>query len=752
MAVASAWLAAAASGPGVCRGGVALESVSDPAFGACFTTWYREHSEVLIGLVLIDIAIVIVVARLAGALFRRWGQPAVVGEIVAGIVLGPSLLGLLPGTWFGLGERALLSDWLFPSYVRPFLGIIAQIGLVIFMFLVGLELDLRLVRGNRRAAAAISLVSVSVPFLLGMGLASVIYQANKEVGTDVVAYLPFALFLGIAMSITAFPVLARILTERRMQRTSVGAITLASAAVDDIVAWSLLALVLAVVHASAGSGDGSSVADLAVVVGLSIAFVVVVLGLVRPRLERLVPAYERAGRLTPNLLSVVLVGLLLCSYATSKIGIHAIFGAFVFGAAMPRVGAEALTREVLIRLEQLTVLLLLPLFFIVTGLQVDLTRLFEKPSLAVLFVVVLVVACAGKFVGATLAARAVGFGWRPAAAIGTLMNTRGLTELVILNVGRSVGVLNDDLFTVLVLMAVVTTIMTAPLLRLFYPDAEVRRDLHAADAAAAELPLPRPEGAVAVVVAVEAEYEPTDDLLIEVAASLAERPGDVHVVLVEVAQGPAPLEVGGALFDDLGAAGTAAGPAQVLADRCRAAGCEVSVRSTWSPDQHGALEAEVVAVGASALVVGLGSPRSSQDSAPAALDLRRLGGAGVPVLGVRAPIDASPDCVGVVLAGSEPSRAASDVALGLAVAGRHPIRLCGAVTPSVGASLQERISARGLAVRDRVQPFDHPAYVVTDLDYEPVSEVVQDGAVVVVLDPRPGPPDRAASEQAADDD
>jgi Kef-type K+ transport system membrane component KefB len=270
---------------------------------------------------LIDIAVVIAVARVFGELAQKVNQPAVVGEIVAGITLGPSLLGALPGD---------LDTRLFPTDVRPLLLALAQIGLVLFMFIVGLELDLGLTKGRERLAASISMASVVLPFALGFGLAWVLHPKHSEVAGKEVSLLALALFLGTAMSITAFPVLARILTARGMQRTVPGVISLASAAVDDVIAWTLLALVIAVI-------EGGSPAAVARTVGLTAAFAFVIFAIVRPLLRRLLRWRNRSGHLTSDILAVLLVGLFACAAITDMIGIHSIFGAFMFGPDTGRV-------------------------------------------------------------------------------------------------------------------------------------------------------------------------------------------------------------------------------------------------------------------------------------------------------------------------------------------------------------------------------------------------------------------------------
>lgn len=409
--------------------------------------------------VLLDIALIVVVARLVGMLFRKLRQPAVVGEIIAGIMLGPSLLGAFPGN---------LTTHVFPMAARPSLQVLADIGIVLFMFIVGLEADLDLIKGRARLAVSVSISSIVVPFALGLAAAVLLHRTYGIVNGAPVKFWPFALFIGASMSVTAFPVLARILTERGMHRTTLGSLSLACAAVDDVAAWSLLAVVVAVV-------ESTGLLDLPRILVSGAIFVGLMIGVVRPLMAKVSARYSDRPRMPPEVLAFVLAGLLVSAWATDRIGIHAIFGAFVFGAVMPKKTAAALVQEVIERIESITVLLLLPIFFIVTGLNVNVREL----GLTGLgdMMVILAAAIVGKFTGATLAARAQGVPSRRAMALGTLMNTRGLTELVILNIGLTLGVLDHKLFTLLVVMAVVTTVMTEPLLRLVYPDDMLQADL-----------------------------------------------------------------------------------------------------------------------------------------------------------------------------------------------------------------------------------------------------------------------------------
>ena len=416
--------------------------------------------------VLLQLALIVVVARLAGMAVARVGIPPVVGEIAAGVLLGPSLLGVE------------FSNDLFPIDQRGYLEILAQMGLVLFMFVVGLELDVSLVKGRGKVAGSVSVSSIVLPFALGIGLAHVFVsvEATEALKPDGADFWPFALFMGAAMSITAFPVLARILTDRRMHRTETGGLALACAASDDVIAWTLLAVVLAISGVE-GEGHLPSWA-----IYLSIPFVLVAILVVRPALTWLTRAYHRAGELTPTILSVVLIGMLVFAATTEALGIHFIFGAFVFGAIIPHENAAALRHEILVRLEQISVLLLLPVFFLISGLKVNIQGLGAEHVLPLL--AILAVAIIGKYVGAYVGARLQKVPHWQASSIGLLMNTRGLTELIILNVGLQKRTAEHELFTMMVIMALVTTVMTGPLLAFTYPQRRVARDIAEAERAA----------------------------------------------------------------------------------------------------------------------------------------------------------------------------------------------------------------------------------------------------------------------------
>ncbi|GAA4628497.1 hypothetical protein GCM10023196_045060 [Actinoallomurus vinaceus] len=404
-----------------------------------------QHSDLVIAAVMADIAIVLLVGAVLGRLARYLRQPPVVGEIVAGIALGPSLLGLLPGN---------PTAHIFPTEARPYLSAIAQVGLLVFMFGIGWEFDKRLLNGRRGAAGAVSISSIALAFGLGVGLATMLYSHHDTVKGHHTSFTAFALFMGAAMSITAFPVLARMLTEHRMMGTRVGALALASAAVDDVLAWCLLALTAAIVTAGGAAGDMAQI-------GVLSAIYVAVMALVaRPLLAYLTRRMVR-DRVPPLYVIMLVAGLFLSSYATTWIGIHAIFGAFAFGFIMPREPFEVLADGVKRPFDGIS-MVLLPVFFIVTGLNVDISAISGRGVIELIAIVL--VACAGKIVGATIPGRLTGMPWREAGTLGLLMNTRGLTELIILNVGLSLGVLDSQMFTMMVLMALVTTALAGPLL------------------------------------------------------------------------------------------------------------------------------------------------------------------------------------------------------------------------------------------------------------------------------------------------
>lgn len=409
--------------------------------------------------ILVALAVIIAVARAGGMLFRFLGQPAVVGEIVSGIMLGPSLLGRVWPAAFA---------YILPPTVAPFLDVLAQLGIILYMFLVGLELDQGMVAKRGETAVAISHASIVTPFLLGSLLALVLYPQVAAAG---IPFTGFSLFIGVSMSVTAFPVLSRILTDLGINKTPLGITALTCAAVDDVTAWCLLAVVVGVVEAH---GTGSLITA-----AMAIAYIAFMIVLVRPTVARLTVHQENAGRLTQGMMAIVFVLLMLSALATDLIGIHAMFGAFALGAIIP--SDSKLAHDMTDRLEDVLVVLLLPTFFALTGLRTRI-GLVSGTEAWMLCGLTIAVASIGKFGGSFVAARLTGLGWRDASALGVLMNTRGMAELIVLNIGLQLRVINPRVFAMLVIMSLVTTLATSPLLYL------IRRDEIAAAKPDREIP------------------------------------------------------------------------------------------------------------------------------------------------------------------------------------------------------------------------------------------------------------------------
>ena len=395
-----------------------------------------------LAILLAQIVTIILVARLFGWIFKKIGQPTVIGEIIAGIVLGPSLVGM----YFPEFSAAL-----FPIESLGNLKFLSQIGLILFMFVIGMELDMKVLKNKASEAVVISHASIVIPFALGIGLSYFVYNKFAPQGVE---FLSFSLFMGIAMSITAFPVLARIVQEREIHKTKLGAIVITCAAADDITAWCLLAVVIAIVKA--GDFIGSFY-----VISLALVYVLLMIFIVKPFLKRIGDLYGTKDSIGKPVMAIFFLFLILSSYATEVIGIHALFGAFMMGSIMPDV---AKFRMIFIdKVEDVAVILLLPLFFVFTGLKTE-VGLINDPYLWKVTGAIILVAVVGKFFGSALAAKFVGQNWKDSLTIGALMNTRGLMELIVLNIGLELKVLTPEVFTMMVIMALVTTFMTGPAL------------------------------------------------------------------------------------------------------------------------------------------------------------------------------------------------------------------------------------------------------------------------------------------------
>ncbi len=400
-----------------------------------------SHSPLLLQLV-----VILGVARLLGLLLKYLGQPAVIGEMAAGLVLGPIVFGAIAPNAF---------HYVFDPASRAGLEAIAQLGLVLFMFIVGAELRLPTgVRSQLVAASWVGTLSVLLPMALGFAIAFPLYPVVSIPG---VSFWPFAMFLAAAMSITAFPVMARILKDREMTQTSVGRLALTAAAVADVLAWIVVALVVVL---------ASSLSDWNELVRLTagvLVLIAIVFGVFRPLIARLLARYASDGRPAGALLAAMLIGTFACAWATGYLGVHPVFGAFLFGTCLPR--DDRLLQSLIERIEHIAVLALMPVFFALAGLNTT-SDAFAQGGFGAL-VLVLGAAILGKFAGAALGARISGYPWRETLAVGSLMNARGLMELIVLKVGLDIGVIGPKLFTMLLIMAILTTLMASPLVTLF---------------------------------------------------------------------------------------------------------------------------------------------------------------------------------------------------------------------------------------------------------------------------------------------
>ena len=395
----------------------------------------------------LQVAVVLFVSRLVGMLFKKFRQPQVIGEMIAGIMLGPSLMGwVMPS----------VSAFVFPAPTLGYLNALAQTGLILFMFLVGVSLNPKELKEHGHAAVVASHASIVMPFCLGTALAYFMYEKLSLPG---ISFVNFALFMGVAMSITAFPMLARILNERGMMRSRMGTLAISCAAVDDLTGWFILAYIVIFIRSAS---NNTSVWPL---IGSALAYLAVMFFVVRPLLPRFEASFRKYGRITDNALSFLVILALLSALITEKLGIYSVFGAFFMGAMLPK--SVDFINAVNEKLESITVVAFLPLFFAFSGLRTSIALV--KGELWFYAAAVIFIAIFGKFGGSMFASRLAGVSWRESASLGVLMNARGLMELIALNIGLDIGVISPTMFTIMVLMAVVTTCMTPPLFELLNP-------------------------------------------------------------------------------------------------------------------------------------------------------------------------------------------------------------------------------------------------------------------------------------------
>jgi Kef-type K+ transport system membrane component KefB len=410
--------------------------------GANIADQFLDNIKYPLSILLLQVLIILFTSRIFGIIFRKLGQQTVIGEIVAGIFLGPSLFGWLFPDLFAV---------IFPSSSFISLQFLSQIGLAFFMFVIGMELDLSKIKSKTHDAVIISHVSIILPFFLG---ACVSYYIFLDLAPKDVSFLSFALFMGIAMSITAFPVLARIIKERGLTKTPLGVLAITCAAADDVTAWCLLAAVIAIVKAG-------SITSSLFTIGLAIVYIIVMLYLVKPWLQKISLKRVKEDKIDKTIVSISFFILLLSAYFTEIIGIHALFGSFIAGVVMPN---NIRFKEILAdKIEDVSTILLLPIFFAFTGLRTQI-GLLNEGHLWVYCMLIIAVAIVGKLAGSAVTAKVIGRTWKDSLSIGVLMNTRGLMELIVLNIGYDLGVLGPEIFSIMVLMALFTTFMTGPLL------------------------------------------------------------------------------------------------------------------------------------------------------------------------------------------------------------------------------------------------------------------------------------------------
>jgi Kef-type K+ transport system membrane component KefB len=677
-------------------------------------TRQRESFGSLVASFFIAVAIVMLIARLFGILAIRLGQPRVMGEVVAGITLGPTVLGAISPN---------LQAELFPTDILPAFGVAANLGLIFYLFLVGLEFDTKQLKGRLTQAAAISNASVALPMVLGIAVALPIYEL---VGPDK-KFVAFALFMGVAMSITAFPVLARILVERRMLKRPVGALALASAAIDDVTAWFLIALATAIAVAG-------TFGDVLETILLAIAFCVVMGLAVRPLIGRVSTAFDEVGRVPAGWVAAIFAGVLLSAYVTEEIGIAVIFGAFIMGMIMPR--NARLTEDVTRRLEDFVVILLLPLFFAYTGLRTNM-GLLDRPALWWMTLILIGVAIVGKLFGAAIAARVGGFDWRASAVIGTLMNTRGLTELIVLNLALEKGVISDALFAMLVIMALVTTFMAGPLLRLLDPRNEygtpVEEELEAARREiAVEFPeLAVPERSILVAPQTDAALPQ----LLALAEPLARSTPPRELILARVVQPPRSAPVRGGLQTENALLSRTSSEIAETRRRLAAAGIAARGMAFSSGDPGADLvrlaeteEVDLVLIEGSRPILGEGVPLGE------VRDVLEEASSDVAVLVAREgdPIEVGPDApILVPFGGAEHDWSALELGSWLAAQTQAPLKLLGAAGQTEeGRSVSRLLGDASLLVQQTVGITTEP--VVAEGGRDGILAAAQDVSLLVI--------------------
>lgn len=510
-------------------GGLTIDMLLTPAPGSArvpehFTANKQRTPDQSVLAFFVAIIVVMLFARLCGSLMPRIGQPRVMGEVLAGIVLGPSVFGVLDPH---------LQAKIFAPDIIPYINVAANLGLIFYMFLIGMEVDVGLLRGRLRTTLLVSNTALGLPLMLGLLAAVPLFGILAPGNTR---FLAFALFVGVSMSITAFPVLARIVSERRMLKRPLGALVIGAAAIDDVSAWFLIALATAV----AGAGTALGVLS---TVGWAILFCLAMGLIVRPVIGRAAVAYEELGRVPGTWITAIFAGVILSAVTTDLIGIAVIFGGFVMGLVMPR--HAGLSAEVTRRVEDFVLILLLPLFFAYTGLRTN-VALLDRGSLVLITLVLIALAIIGKYGGTVIAGRVLRLPWRESAAAGALMNTRGLTELVVLNLALTLGVISSALFAALVVMALVTTFMAGPLLRLIDPRNEFGAPPEAELAeAVAELPEGVAPAGGAILVA--PQNPSALDQLLGLAAPLARSEPPREIIIARLVRPPRGTVIRGGL-------------------------------------------------------------------------------------------------------------------------------------------------------------------------------------------------------------